>query len=141
MKKLLLITLIIFCNLFLVSDAKSLKEYTQMPYVGTEITKAVNGNIPFVLIIADPNNHGAIIRYFSIGKMIYREFENKYDFCILNADSEENREYIEFFKPETLPEVYIVVPEKNAFGKVDKKYHNSNDMRRILRNMLDQKKQ
>ena len=141
MKKLFLIILIILCNLFLVSDAKSLKEYTQMPYVGTEITKAVNGNIPFVLIIADPNNHGAIIRYFSIGKMIYREFENKYDFCILNADSEENREYIEFFKPETLPEVYIVVPEKNAFGKVDKKYHNSNDMRRILRNMLDQKKQ
>ena len=141
MKKLLLITLIILCNLFLVSDAKSLKEYTQMPYVGTEITKAVNGNIPFVLIIADPNNHGAIIRYFSIGKMIYREFENKYDFCILNANSEENREYIEFFKPDTLPEVYIVVPEKNAFGKVDKKYHNSNDMRRILRNMLDQKKQ
>lgn len=141
MKKLLLITLIILCNLFLVSDAKSLKEYTQMPYVGTEITKAVNGDLPFVLIIADPNNHGAIIRYFSIGKMIYREFENKYDFCILNANSEENREYIEFFKPDTLPEVYIVVPEKNAFGKVDKKYHNSNDMRRILRNMLDQEKQ
>ena len=139
MKKLFLITLIIFCNLFLVSDAKSLKEYTQMPYVGTEITKAVNGDLPFVLIIADPDNRSAIFRYFSIGKMIYKEFENKYDFCILNADSEENREYIEFFKPETLPEVYVVVPEKNAFGKVDKKYHNSNDMRRILRNMLNKK--
>ena len=140
MKKLFLIILILFCNLFLASDAKSLKEYTQMSYVGTEITKAVNGNIPFVLIIADPNDKSAIFRYFSIGKMIYKEFENKYDFCILNADSAENQEYIDFFNVRELPEVYIVDPRQNTFAHVNKKYHNSNDMRRILRNILNQKK-
>lgn len=140
MKKFLLIVLLLFFPFNFTVSAKSLSEYTQMPYVGTEINKAVNGNLPFVLIIADPNNHGAIIRYFSIGKMIYREFKNKYDFCILNADSEENKEYIEFFKPETLPEVYIVIPQQNSFGKVDKKYHNTNDMHRILKNILKQEK-
>ena len=137
MKKIFIITLITLLNLFAISNAKSLSEYSKMPYVGTEITKATNGEIPFVLIIADPNNHGAIIRYFSIGKMIYREFENKYDFCILNANSEENKEYLEFFKPEVLPEVYIVDPQKSTYAKVSKNYHNTTDMRRILNNVLN----
>lgn len=137
MKKLILITLILIINLFTFSSAKTLSDYKKMPYIGTELTKAVNGQLPFVLIIADPNNHFAIIRYYSIGKMVYREFENKYDFCILNANIQENQEYIEFFKAKDLPAIYIVTPKQNTFARIDKKYHNTNDIRRILNNVLE----
>ena len=136
MKKLFFIFIVFVFQFMIFGQAKTLEDYTKYPYIGTEINKAVNGNLPFVLVIADPNDKTSIIKYFPIGKMVYQEFKNEYDFCILNAEAEENKEYIEFFKPEELPEVYVVNPLQNSFGKIDKKYHNTYDMRRILKNIL-----
>lgn len=140
MKRLFLVFTIIFLQILPIVSAKTLEDYKTVPYIGKEINSAVNGEKPFVLVIANPDDKGSIYKYFPIGKMVYTEFKDKYDFCILNANVEENREYTDFFKPEILPEVYIVNPQKNIFGRINKKYHNTSDMRRILKNMLKTEK-
>lgn len=136
MKKFLFIFTLLFVMFGVSASAQTTADYSNIPYVGTEINKALNGNLPFVLVIADPNDKTSIIKYFPIGKMVYTEFNTQYDFCIINANVEENKEYVDFFKPDGLPEVYVVNPQKNIFGKIDNKYHNSEDIKRILKNML-----
>ena len=137
MKK-ILVTLILITQFLFTANAKTDEDYSKTPYVGTEINEAVNGSIPFVLVLANPHDRMSIIRYIPIGKMVYTTFKDKYDFCILNVNSEENKEYIEFLNPPEIPAVYIVNPKTNICSHVSKKYHNSRDMKRILNQIIEE---
>lgn len=134
MKKVLLCFLIL--QFFIMAGANEIDKYSTKPYVGTEINDAMRDSIPFVLVIADPDDKISIMKYIPIGKMVYTKFYKKYNFCILNYNSNENEEYLNFFKPTNLPAVYVVTPKEMVYAKIQKKYHNSRDMKRILTNML-----
>lgn len=139
MKKVLVI-LILFLQFFTGALAKSISDYKDVQYLGTNIDNVVNGSVPCVLVIANPEDKRSIIRYFPIGKMIYTQFKNEYTFCILNVNSPENAEYIEFLNPTELPAVYVINPSEMTFARIGKKYHNSRDMKRILTDMINENK-
>ena len=138
MKKFLAV-LFLIAQFFITTSAISLRDYEEVPYIGENIEDVVNGSLPCVLVIANPKDRASLIKYLPIGKMVYSEFQNQYTFCILNSNTDENEEYIEFLQPTELPAVYIINPEENTYARINKKYHNSKEIRRILNKITDKK--
>ena len=138
MKKVLLI-LILFLQISTCAMAKSTNDYKDVPYLGTNIDEVINGSVPCVLVLVNPEDKKSIIKYFPIGNMVYTKFKKQFTFCLLNVNSSENQEYVEYLNPIELPAVYIINPSEMTFARIGKKYHNCKDMKRILTDMSDKK--
>ena len=69
-----------------------------------------------------------------IAEIIYKEFKNSYNFCIINTKKEENEYIINYFNPKKLPIMYIIDPNTMLYEYIPRKYYNKKDLKIILTN-------
>ena len=112
----------------------NINEYINKPYVGMEYYQALNQNLPFLLIFANPKNIVAIGKLAPIAQMVYDEFKGQYNFCIINTKIKENDDIINFFNPQKLPALYIIDTKAKTYTFIDKKYYKKRELKEILNN-------
>lgn len=141
MKKILtLLIILLTSNLcFALPEGVNIKEYLNRPYLVKSFDDALNGNKPFLLVLASSKDMGNIIKFIPVGEMVDKEFGKDFDFCIINTEMEENSMLIEFFKPKSIPALYIVDTNKDKFLYVNEKYYSKNSLRHILKKYLNGK--
>ena len=110
----------------------NIDDYLNKPYIGMQYEKAMQEDIPFLLVMGNSGNIFLLTKLAPIGEMVYKEFKDKYNFCIINTKSEENSELIKFFNPKRLPALYIINPKEASFTFIKNKYHNKRQLRKIL---------
>lgn len=99
-----------------------------------EYYQALNQNLPFLLIFANPKNIVAIGKLAPIAQMVYDEFKGQYNFCIINTKIKENDDIINFFNPQKLPALYIIDTKAKTYTFIDKKYYKKRELKEILNN-------
>lgn len=112
-------------------------KYLNKPYIGMPFEKAMEGDIPFLLVMGNAGNIFLLTKFAPIGEMVYEEFKDKYNFCIINTKIEENKELIEFFNPKKQPTLYIVNPNEGNYTLIKNKYYNKRQLRKILTKYLN----
>lgn len=110
----------------------NIKEYIDKPYVGMSYENALNSDLPFLLIIAKPDNAFMLTKFFPIAEMVYNDFKDEYNFCIINAKVKENDDLVYFFSPEKMPATYIIDTQNETYTYIDRKYYNKRDIKKIL---------
>ena len=82
MKRFLIITSFLFLPYFAncAEMPVNINEYINKPYIGMEYYQALEQDLPFLLIFANPNNIIALSKLLPIGQMVYDEFKGKYNF-------------------------------------------------------------
>ena len=141
MKKILIliITFLMASSSYAIELPDNISEYTTRPYLGMSFDDAVKSELPFLLVIASSANLPSVVRFAPVGEMVYKEFKDSYNFCIINAKIEENENLIQFFKPKSLPAVYLIDGKKGKYCLVHKKYYNKTHMRKFLNLYLEGK--
>ncbi len=110
----------------------NIDEYLNRPYVGMPYYQALNQKTPFLLIFANPDDLISMIKLSNIGKMVYDEYSDDFNFCIINTNIKENDTLLEYFNPKRLPALYIINTEKMTYRYVEKKYYKKHEMRKLL---------
>lgn len=110
----------------------NINEYINKPYVGMEYYQALNQNLPFLLIFANPKNVVSIGKLAPIAQMVYNEFKGQYNFCIINTKIKKNDDIVSFFNPQKLPALYIIDTKAKTYTFIDKKYYKKRELREIL---------
>lgn len=134
MKK-IFITLILLSIPLLAQGAeipKDIDEYLDKPVIGTPYNEALRQDIPFLLIFANPKDIASAVRFFALGEMVYTEFKNQYNFCIINSNSQNNKELMTMFEYNTLPALFIIDPKGGTYTYIEKKYYKKRELREIL---------
>ena len=134
MKKFLLtfILLMLPCISMGGENPKNIEEYINKPYIGMQYEQALQEDLPFILMFANPNNVIYLPKYFSIGEMVYNEFKGQYNFCIINTKIKQNKYLTEGFNVKKQPAVFLINTQRQTFIKVDRKNFNKKDLREIL---------
>ena len=125
--------LFILTNICQANEIK-VTEYLDKSYIGISYIDAFNDKIPFVLILVNPNDIFLIMKMVPIAEIIYKEFKNSYNFCIINTKKEENEYIINYFNPKKLPIMYIIDPNTMLYEYIPRKYYNKKDLKIILTN-------
>lgn len=141
MKKILLSIISLFISYqafaFDMPTGKEILEYSKMPYIGTPINEAMQKDLPYILIFANPNNIFMLTRLAPIAQMAYDEFKGQYNFCIVNASIDENEVLVHSFNPEKLPALYLINTQEKSYTYIDRKYYNKKSIRKILTKFKD----
>lgn len=134
MKRFLIITSFLFLPYFAncAEMPVNINEYINKPYIGMEYYQALEQDLPFLLIFANPNNIIALSKLLPIGQMVYDEFKGKYNFCIINTKIKKNDDIISFFNPKKLPALYIIDTKARTYTFIDKKYYKKRELKEIL---------
>lgn len=134
MKKFILTFICLFIPCFSISSEMSLNinEYLNKQYIGMPYNQALQQEIPFLLIFANPNNIISIVKLSSVGEIIYNEFKGQYNFCIINSKSKENQKLIDVFRYKNLPALFIIDTNQRTYLYIDKKYYKKQELRKIL---------
>lgn len=134
MKKITVIflTLLSFCAAQAFEIPQDADKYLQKSQVGMPYWQALEQKKPFLLVFANSNNIFAAVKFIPIAEMVYNEFKNDYNFCILNTRDEENKEFAKLFGEEKEPTLYIIDTQAKTYTYVDSKYYNKKKLRKIL---------
>ena len=111
--------------------------YLNKPYIGMSYEQALDKEIPFLLIFANPKDIYTAIRLAPIGEMVYEDFNGKYNFCIINIKKKENKNLIKFYSPQRYPALYIIDTQNKTYTNIEKRYFRKNALRKILTKFLD----
>ena len=142
MKKILFLTLALLisynsCYSSENSNKIKIKDYLNTPYIGIPYNEALERELPFLLILARPDNAFMLTKFFPIAETVYNDFKGEYNFCIINAKIKENEEIVNFFNPEKYPATYIIDTQERTYTYIDKKYYNKKDIKKILTKFKD----
>ncbi len=132
MKKIFFTILIFFFMFNLQANATTLWEYTKKPYVGMAYSEALNQELPFLLIFAEPKNIVVLSKLMPLVEMVYNDFKGQYNFCIINTSIEENDELVKFFAPKNLPTLYLIDTNNRTYTLIEKRYYNKHALKNIL---------
>lgn len=134
MKKLLLTFVLLMLPNFATSVEipKNIDEYLNKSYLGMSYSSALQQETPFLLIFANPNDLLSLAKLSGIGEMVYNEFRNKYNFCVINTKAQENELLYNAFAPKKLPALYIIDTQSKTYVFIDKKYYKKRELRQIL---------
>lgn len=133
MRKVFILLLILFsANCAFSEDKININEYLNKSYIGMTYNEAINQDIPFLLVFANPNDLISIVKLAGVGQMVYKDFKGQYNFCILNTKEKENKNLLNFFNPEYLPALYIINTQTRHYIFVNKKFYNKKSIKEIL---------
>ena len=133
MKKFFILLLILIFPNFVYSFEIPKDLNIHQPHFAMSVDEALNQDRPFLLVFASSYLPGTLVPFVPVGEMIYKNFENDYNFSIVNVEfPEQNREALEFFKPDNIPAVYIVDAKNNKYLYIEKRYYDSYNMKKIL---------
>lgn len=132
MKKIFLILILLFFPCFAHSIPQNIDEYLGKSYIGLPYNSAIEKDLPFLLIFANPNDIVSLAKLSSVGEMVYKEFKGQYNFCIINVKVKENKELTASFAPQKLPALYIIDPKEYTYTFIDNKYYKKRELREIL---------
>ena len=110
----------------------SIQDYADKPYVGMEYEKALQRELPLLLIFAKPSNIIVLAKLFPIIEMVYDEFQGQYNYCVINAKIDENKDLVNFYSPKKYPALYIINTQERTYTLIEKKYYNKRDIKEIL---------
>lgn len=134
MKKIIiLLTISIFFAQFPKTYAFSSK-HLDKEYMGIPFEQAINNNKPTILVFVSPKDINTIAKIYPLGKFIYNEYKEDFNFTILNSDKQINNIWLRKFLPEKLPSMYIIDAEENYYIHIDEKYYKKRLIKRILDN-------
>ncbi len=114
-----------------------LNSYLNKQSLGMPYWKALEQNIPFLLIFANSDNLFSLIKLAPIAQMVYDEYQNKYNFCILNTKYQENKDFAKLFDIYEIPALIIIDTKTKTYSYVEKKYYNQRKIRQILNYFLE----
>lgn len=134
MKKFLLTLIFILFPLYAISMEipQNINEYLNKPYLGLTYLQALQKKEPFLLIFANPNDLTTIIKLSSIGEMIYNEFKEQYNFCVINVKAKENKALTKAYNVTKLPALYLIDTQNKTYIFVPEKYYKKNKLKYIL---------
>lgn len=134
MKKFLLTLTLLLIQQSVISAEipQNIDEYLTKSYIGMSYSQALNQKQPFLLVFANPNDLMSIARLSSVGEMVYNEFKDEYNFCLINAKTKENKALMKAFEVQKLPALYIIDTQTKTYIFVDKKYYKKRELRNIL---------
>lgn len=137
MKKVLLIFLLL-C-LPLKTFAININDYLDKSYIGVSYQDGLNSDLPFLIVFANSNDVFKLMKFASIGEMVYNEYNGKYNFCIINTKFKENRDFYNAFNLKEKPPVLIIInPYTKTFYLINKKYYNKEYLKQILDKYYEQ---
>lgn len=133
MKKIFFTIFLSFFMLTSQANATNFWEYAQKPYVGMAYSEALNQELPFLLIFAEPKNIVVLSKLMPLVNMVYNDYKGLYNFCIINTSAEENNELVNYFAPKKLPALYLIDTQNMTYTLIESKYYNKNALNRILK--------
>lgn len=129
----LIVSLLIFLNTrCFAEEIKSPLDYLDRDYVGVPFEQALNSNKPTMLIFASSKDIGSLFQILPIGKFIYKEYKNDFNFTILNTDKIVNTVWIRTFAPAEFPALYIVDADARSYIFIDKRNYKKKALKKII---------
>lgn len=132
MKKFIVILFLLLITNSCYAFNGNIEQYINQPYIGIPYEKALQQELPFILMFVNPNQLVYFPKYLNIGEMVYNEFNGQYNFCIINAKKKENKPLINAYNIKKYPVLILVNTQRQTYITVDKKDFNKKELRKIL---------